>query len=99
MTDQNFTNFLINKIKNDKGFAGEFLKVSLEEYSENANKEELLLALRRIAEAKGISELQKKSGIARNVFYRSLSPKGNPTIDTLLAILKSLNLKMVFKPV
>lgn len=99
MTDQNFTNFLINKIKNDKEFAGEFLKVSLEEYSENANKEELLLALRRIAEAKGISELQKKSGIARNVFYRSLSSKGNPTIDTLLAILKSLNLKMVFKPV
>ena len=60
MTDQNFTDFLINKIKNDKEFAGEFLKVSLEEYSENANKEELLLALRRIAEAKGISELQKK---------------------------------------
>ena len=63
MTDQNFTNFLINKIKNDKEFAGEFLKVSLEEYSENANKEELLLALRHIAEAKGISELQKNQAL------------------------------------
>ena len=41
MTEQNFTNFLINKLKSDKNFAEEFLKVSLEEYSENANKEEL----------------------------------------------------------
>ena len=98
MTEQNFTNFLINKLKSDKNFAEEFLKVSLEEYSENANKEELMLALRHLAEAEGISKLEKKSGIPRNVFYRSLAPKGNPTIDTLLAILKSLNLKMVFKP-
>jgi len=98
MTDLNFTSFLINKLKNDKEFAEEFLKVSLEEYSENANKEELMLALRHLATAKGISKLEKKSGISRNVFYKSLSPKGNPTIDTLLAILKSLNLKMVFKP-
>ena len=96
---QHFSDFLIEKLKSDKQFADAFLRVSLEEYSENLDKKELLLALRHLAEAQGLSRLARQTGLSRNVFYQSLSPHGNPTLDTLLAILKSLKLKIVFKPI
>ncbi len=95
---QKFSDFLINKLRTDEQFAAEFLKTSMEEYSENLDKEELLLSLRHLAEAQGLSQLAKQTGLSRNVFYKSLSPQGNPTLDTLLSILKGLKLKMVFKP-
>lgn len=96
---QTFSDLLINKLKNDKELADEFLRASMEEYSENLDKEELLLSLKHLAESKGVSKLAKEAGISRDVFYKSLSSKGNPKIDTLLAILKALKYTMVFKPI
>jgi probable addiction module antidote protein len=95
---QTFSELLVEKLKNDKELANEFLNVATEDYAENLNKEELLLSLRHLAEAKGVSKLARESGISRDVFYKSLSQKGNPKMDTLIAILKTLNYTMVFKP-
>jgi|GEM_PF-4863377 len=35
-----------------------------------------------------------QADISREVLYRSLSPKGNPTLKTLLAVLKTVGLRL-----
>jgi probable addiction module antidote protein len=43
-----------------------------------------LLALRDVAEAYGgLGMVAEQAGISREALYRSLSPKGNPTLKTL----------------
>jgi DNA-binding phage protein len=37
-------------------------------------------------------------GISREVLYRSSSPKGNPTLKTLLAVLKSMGMRLSVEP-
>ncbi|MDP2368408.1 DNA-binding protein [Rhodoferax sp.] len=50
-----------------------------------------LLALRDVAEAYGgLGAVAAQAGISREALYRSLSPNGNPTLKTLLAVLKSV---------
>jgi probable addiction module antidote protein len=95
---QTFSELLVEKLKNDKELANEFLKISLEEYSEDMDKEAFLLALKHLAEARGFSKLAKESGLTRNVFYKSLDPKGNPKLETIMAILKALKYKITLKP-
>jgi probable addiction module antidote protein len=35
-----------------------------------------------------------QAGISRESLYRALSPKGNPTLKTLVAVLKTLGLRL-----
>ena len=58
------------------------------------DKRVLLSALRQISETEGISKTARKAGLSRETFYKSLSPKGNPRIDTLFAIFKALGCKL-----
>src|SRR4051794_3748271 len=55
--------------------SGEYLK---EVVDQSATPEELLLGLRRIAEAKGMSRVAEAAGLSRESLYRSLSAAGNP---------------------
>ena len=52
------------------------------------------LALRHIAEAQGMASVAEKAGMPRESLYRALSPRGNPTIKTLLAVLAASGLKL-----
>ena len=52
------------------------------------------MALRDVAEAKGITELSKKSGLNRENMYRILSEKGNPKLGSLSVLLESMGLKL-----
>jgi len=54
-----------------------------------------LLALRTVVEAYGgLAAVAAVAGISRESLYRTLSPKGNPTLKTLLAVLKSVGLRL-----
>ena len=96
---QQFEDFFREKLSTDEELAAEFLRVCAKDYSENGDKEELLSSLKLLAEAKGLSKLARQTGLSRNVFYQSLAPQGNPRLDTLLVILKCLNLKLEIKPI
>ena len=39
-----------------------------------------------------------QAGISRESLYRALSPKGNPTLKTLVAVLKTLGLRLTVTP-
>jgi probable addiction module antidote protein len=51
-------------------------------------------ALGMIARAKGMSQMARDAGISREAIYRATGPDGNPTLSTLMAIVKSAGLKL-----
>jgi probable addiction module antidote protein len=61
---------------------------------EDGNREEILLALRDVCEARGMSNLARKTKINRKSLYVALSSKGNPTLATLLSLLSHSGLRL-----
>jgi probable addiction module antidote protein len=73
--------------------AAAYLNAALEENSEDA-EELFLLALRNVAEARGIAKLAKEAALNRESLYRTLSAKGDPRLSTLGALLDALGLRL-----
>jgi probable addiction module antidote protein len=56
-------------------------------------------ALGTIARAKGgLSHLERITGIKRQTLNKSLGKEGNPTLETLLPVLKALGLRLRIEP-
>ena len=66
----------------------------LDAYLEDGTPEELLRAINTIARSRGMSELARQTGISREALYRAFSDTGNPTLDTLLRVLKALGVRL-----
>ena len=47
-----------------------------------------------VARAKGMSEMARQSGVSRETLYKAFSENGNPTLETLTAVMHSLGLKL-----
>lgn len=54
-------------------------------------------ALGVVARAKGMTEISEQTGLSREQLYRSFSEKGNPTLKTMLAVMKALGIDMTAK--
>ena len=61
---------------------------------EDGTPEELLGALGTIARSRGMSALARETGISREALYRAFSDNGNPTLDTLLRVMKALGVRL-----
>lgn len=66
----------------------------LDTYLEDGTPEELLRAINTIARSRGMSALARETGISREALYRALSDTGNPTLDTLLRVMKALGVRL-----
>lgn len=66
----------------------------LDAYLEDGSPEELLQALNTIARSHGMSALARETGISREALYRAFSDSGNPTLDTLLRVMKAFGLRL-----
>ena len=51
-------------------------------------------AIGAVARARGLSNLERETGIKRQTLNKSLSLKGNPTLETLLTVLGALGLRL-----
>jgi probable addiction module antidote protein len=51
-----------------------------------------------VARAKGMTELSRETGLSREQLYRSFSEQGNPTLKTMLAVMRALGVDMTVKP-
>ncbi len=51
-------------------------------------------ALGAVARARGLSKLERATGIKRQTLNKSLSRKGNPTLETLTTVLGALGLRL-----
>jgi len=44
-----------------------------------------------------MTEISRKSGLSREQLYRSFSERGNPTLKTILAVMRALGVDMTVK--
>ena len=51
-------------------------------------------ALGVIARAKGMTQLARDTGLARESLYKALSPSGNPEFATILRVVNALGLQL-----
>lgn len=75
----------------------EYLKATLEE---NGDVPELVIAaIRSVSEALGISieQIAKKANKTPSTIHKALGKDGNPTLETLTAVLKTIGLKLSVK--
>lgn len=70
--------------------AAEYLNAALED----GLQEVFLMALKNVANAKGISEIARMTNLNRENLYRILSTKGNPKLTSLNSVLHSVGLKL-----
>src|SRR5277367_2115578 len=90
-----YNNWEIEKLKGDRELAVEYLKAAMESLDNPEERAGALLSLRAVAEAYGgLGAVAAQAGISRESLYRALSPKGNPTLKTLVAVLKTLGLRL-----
>jgi probable addiction module antidote protein len=85
---------VIELLRDDPQFAEAYLSAALAEVDEPGGREALLSALRQVAEARGMANVASRAGIPRESMYRVLSPKGNPRLETLLAVIAALGLRL-----
>ncbi len=85
---------VVEMLNADPEMADAYLATALEEANLPGGQFTLLAALRHIAEALGMASVAEKAGMPRESLYGALSPRGNPTIKTLLAVLAASGLQL-----
>jgi probable addiction module antidote protein len=81
--------------RNDPAFALEMVNGILED----GDQSELLIVLRQMAQAfGGVQAVAEQAHLNPTQLYRTLSPKGNPALNSLLAILKAMGLRLAVQP-
>lgn len=78
----------------DPKYAVGYLNAALEDEDQRI----FLLALRDVAEARGLSQLARDAQLNRENLYRMLSSNGNPQLSSLTALLRSIGLRLAIQP-
>ena len=85
----------VESFRKDPAFAAEYLNTILED----GDQEELMLALRRMSKAfGGVPKLAEEAQLNANTLYRTLSPKGNPELKSLRALLRAMGMQLTVRP-
>lgn len=89
----------VAELRADRELAVEYLKAAMESLDDPEDRAVGLLALRTVAEAYGgLGAVATEAGISREALYRALSAKGNPTLKTILAVLKAVGMRLSVEP-
>lgn len=82
---------LLKEILQDEDRALAYLDASLEEDDPRL----FLIALRNVAQARGgVGKISRRAGLNRESMYRALSAQGNPSVQTLAAILSAMGARL-----
>ena len=83
---------MVKELRENPDFAAEYLRAALKDEEE---PRVLLVALRRVAEARGgLAKVAKAAGVERESLYRALSAHGNPRLSTLVAVTRAMGFKL-----
>ena len=89
----------VAELRADRELAIEYLKAAMQSIDDPDNRAGGLLALRTVAEAYGgLGSVAIQAGISRESLYMALSAKGNPTLKTILAVLKAVGMRLSVEP-
>ncbi len=82
--------------REDPDFAADYLNGVLED----GDPKELMLAMRRVAEAfGGVPELARRANLHSKTLYRTLSPQGNPELKSLTGLLRAMGMRIAVAPI
>ncbi len=82
--------------RDDPAYAVELLNDILKD----GDQGEVLIALRVMAKAVGgVQSVAEKAQLNPTQLYRTLSAEGNPELNTLLAVVRALGLRLAVEPV
>jgi probable addiction module antidote protein len=85
----------VESFRRNPAYAAEYLNSVLED----GDQDELMVALRRVADAfGGVGEVAQAADLNATTLYRTLSQRGNPELRSLTAILKALGLRLAVQP-
>jgi len=85
----------VAELRGDRELAVAYMKAAMESLEDPEDRAAGLLALRTVVEAYGgLGAVAAEAGISRETLYRTLSAKGNPTLKTLLAVLKTVGMRL-----
>ncbi len=85
---KNYHDSLLKALK-DSTEAAEYINAAIEEN----DLDTLLLALRDVAEAQGMSAVARRAKLNRVSLYKMLSHRGNPHFQSVISLLNAAGLK------
>jgi len=86
----------IESFRKDPHFAAEYLNAVLAD----GDQGELMVALRYMAEAfGGVPKLAARAQLNATTLYRTLSPKGNPELKSMTALLSAMGMRLAVQPI
>ena len=78
--------------------SAESIAAYLDAYLEDSTPQELRSAIDTVARSRGISDLSRRSGVSRPGIYKALGQDGNPSFETIRAILSAMGLRLTIEP-
>jgi probable addiction module antidote protein len=90
---KNYKEHLFERLQTPEEITG-YLNAAIEE----GDVAVLLLALRDVAEARGIAKVAEEACLNRESLYRMLSDQGNPRLSSLFALLDVLGVGLQTRP-
>ncbi len=74
----------------------QYLQACLDEAGDDAAF--IAKALGTIARAKGMTQLARDTGLTREGLYKALSADGNPSMATMMKVMKAMGLRFTVEP-
>ena len=88
------TRFDVSEYLDDEETIAEYLSQILEEDDIGL----LYAAIGHIAKARGMSKIAADSGLGRESLYKALDEGSQPRFDTVMKVLKAMDIRMKFAP-
>jgi probable addiction module antidote protein len=90
----------VKALRKDPELAKAYLQEAMRWMHRPDGRAASLIALRTLAQAYGgMTRLAKQTGVERQSLYRALSPEGNPTLNTLIAVMQAVGMRLSAEPI
>jgi len=95
MKTRSHDDFMAENFRKDPAYAVELLN----EVLADGAMDEALIVLRQMSKAfGGVDEVARRSQLNGKSLYRTLSEQGNPQVSTLLAVLRTMGMRLAVQP-
>src|ERR1700716_14185 len=88
-----------NAGRDDARIRRNFAVAYLNAMIDDADQEELIKALGRIAQVSGGPKLAEKVELNANTLYRTLRRRGNPELKSVATLLKAMGMRLTLQPI
>jgi probable addiction module antidote protein len=96
MRDRSNDDAMAETFRKDPTYAADMLNAILDD----GDQAELLIALRQMTKAfGGLPAVAESANLNRTQLYRTLSEQGNPEVRSLIAVLKTMGLRLAVQPI